>query len=181
MRFCFWKKDKLKNKLRKTDEGIEEIKKTDKKVMEEIEEIKKKRKKEESDEWWKEYEKEKQIIREDVQVVIEELETLSVRCLKATKKGKDSIRIMKLKRRHLSDSNYSFKKLSYHYSHDWLGSYSEYINNSDIINLIFMLEGKGFQVFIEMEEYYHKSVDIDELKDSSIEWFNPNAYLSIRL
>ena len=171
MDISFWRKNKPKNEPMKTDEEI----------MEEIEEIKKKKKKEEGDKWSKKYEKEKERIRKDVQVVIEGLEILPARCLKATKSGRDSIRVMKLERKHLSNSNYSFKKLSYHYSYDWLRSYSEYVDNSDIMNLISILEGKGFRVFVEMAECYSKETDIDKLVDSPIEWFNPNAYLSIRL
>jgi len=163
MNIFFWRREKGK---------------TEEAVMEEIREIREIKKQKESDEWRKEYEIEKRRIKEDVEEVIKDLPTLSVRRLEATKKGKDSIRIMRLKRRHLSNSNYSFSKLSYHYLH--INNYSEYIDNSDILNLISILERKGLEVSIEMEQYhYGKEVDVDDLKDSSWECFNPNAYLSV--
>ncbi|MCK5084343.1 MAG: hypothetical protein KAQ64_01695 [Candidatus Pacebacteria bacterium] len=156
-------------------------KKTDEEIMEEVREIKKKAEQKELDEWIRKDEENERIIQEEVERVIEGLTTLSARCLEATKNGRNSVRVMKLERRHLSGSKYSFKKLSYHYSHSWLDPYSKYIDNPDILNLISILESKGFRVFIEMQKRYSKNTNIDELKDSPIEWLNPNAYLSIKI
>lgn len=168
MDIFFWRRGKGK-----TEELDEEA------VMEEIREIKKRAKQKELDEWSEKRKKEKKIIKKDIEKVIENLPTLPARCLKAAKKGKGSIKVMKLKGEHLS-VNYNLEKLAYYDNHSFLSHYSKYIDDSDILNMISILEGKGLEVFIETDKKsYDEKMNIDDLEDSTCDFFNPNAYLSV--
>ena len=167
MNIFFWRKDKTESTGEVT---IKEIKETTRKAE------------------WKEYERRnkkgergREKTRKEVERIIrEEVPRLITRSLEAAKEGRESLRVIRLEKRHLQTglslrevSNEATHSLSFIFYEDVIG---DSLLLEKLIPILEKIGGNGFRVLVEVDKDSKRAI-LEDLIGSS--WFRPRVYLTI--